>query len=256
MDSDVVPPRLAVHLVPWLRSWRSGLVPVDDLLAAVTDTPMRGIEQVVVVDGIGVDLATGLAGLSRTPADEIRLVLPVPGDLRGLPTSGEFAAAALTCGEAVVAGDCGLVPQPRTHTSGSGDTWHTVSWLRHDLPVRPKPVDEPTVADADLALSEALRDATGVLTRLDVAAWNPQLDRALTRMRAPSGRQLPPGFDNRSRRLFDRATLLDTALRVAESDAMGGAVTSYEASARREALRPLAAACRQALLAACHARLG
>lgn len=258
MGEDSIGPGLAAYLVPWLRSWRTGLTSLDDVVAAVTADRMEGIEQVVLGpdDPIGKSLAAGLARFSTTSPDEIRLVQPVPGDVRGLPVSGPFSAAALAAGEAVTTQDFGLVPQVQTHTSGSGDTWQTVAWRYFDLPTPPVPADFLTVGEADMALSEALRGATAALTALDVARWDPELGRALTRMRAPQGRQLPPGFDGRSRRLYDRASLLERALRVAETDALGGAVTAYEAASRREALRPLATACRQAIGAACHARLG
>ena len=66
-------------------------------------------------------LRDALPALAKLSPDEIRLVLPAPGDPRGLPGPGDFAGAALLAGEAVVAGGLGLIPEVRTHTSGSGD---------------------------------------------------------------------------------------------------------------------------------------
>jgi hypothetical protein len=257
MSPDALP-GLAMRLVPWLRSWRAGLTSVDEVVTAMTTDGMSGVEQVMLShgeDGPGRVLAAGLPRLSSTAPDAIRLVLAVPGDARGLPTTGPFTAAALDSGEAVTAGDIGVVPQRQSHTSGSGDTWQTITWRVFALPQAVVEADPTTVGEADLALSEAMREATTTLTGLDVARWDPALGRALAQMRPPQGWQLPPGFDGRSRRLYARAAMLTDIVRVAESDALGGAVTAFEASARMSALRPLSAACRQAVRAACHAPL-
>lgn len=253
-----VPVLLSARLVPWLRSWRTGMTSLDDVVEAIGGEEMSGVEQVVITEddlGGGTTLIEGLSRLSTVSADEIRLVLAVPGDARGLPVSGPFTTAAFTEAEAVVAGRHGLVPQRRRHTSGSGSTWETVLWHHFHLDAVPVPADTVSPGEADAALTQALRTATRTLTRLDVAAWNPDLGRALAGARTGADTRLPPGYDPRSRRLYARAVLLERALRVAETDAMGGAVTAHEAAARREALRDLAASCRMAIGAACHARL-
>ncbi|MGH8878659.1 MAG: hypothetical protein ACRD0P_15175 [Stackebrandtia sp.] len=249
---------LSARLVPWLRAWRAGLTPLDDVVEAMTTEGMTGVEQIVVAEaqvGPGDELAAGLSRLSGVSGDEIRLVLPVPGDARGLPVGGAFTTAALISGEAVVAGAHGLVPQRRQHTSGSGSTWETVLWQYFRLDTAPTPAETLSPGEADAALTQALREATKILIDLDVATWNPELGRALAGVRTGDGRQLPPGYDPRSRRLYARAVLLERVLRVADTDAMGGAVTAHEAAARLDTLRGLAASCRTAIGAACHSRL-
>ena len=199
-------------------------------------------------------LHTGLAALSRVHCDDIRLLLPVPGDVRGLPRSSGFTERALTSAEAVVAGDFGLVAQWQRHTSGSGDSWHSLTWWRYRFSEPTAVADIMSVGEADMALTEALREATRTLNALDVAPWdgNAVNGRGLRNVAA---RQLPTGFDSRTRLLYERAVLLDHALELAREDAMGGAVSAYEAQARWEALRPVAAACRAAVVAACQARI-
>ncbi|GAA4892820.1 hypothetical protein LX16_1947 [Stackebrandtia albiflava] len=248
----------AVRLVPWLRAWRAGGVSLDDVVTAITGGGLSGVDQHVVdtaAPEVPQSLMNGLAVLSAVPADDIRLVLPVPGDVRGLPRAGRFTELALASGEAVRAGRVGLVPQWRHHTSGSGDSWSTLTWWRCELPDELPPVEVVPVGEADLALSEALRECTRRLTALDVAAWNGG-GGELAGLRDFAERQLPTGFDSRARLLYARSLFLDHALEVARRDGMGGAVTAAEAQARSEALRPLAAACRQAIGAACHARIG
>ena len=70
-----------------------------------------------------------------------------------------------------------------------------------------------------------------------------------------NGTDLPPGFSPRARRLYARASVLDRVLALAAEVAPGGALNNYEAQLRDEALRPLTAACRWALMAACNSPL-
>lgn len=247
------PPRSA-RLVAWARAWRAGTVSYDD----VTDAT-EGDEEHLVTDAPGtwtdIPLREAVRLLAKLHPDQIRLVLPAPGDPYGLTDPGPFAANALDVGEGVIAGRLGLVPRVRRHTSGSGDTFETVVWHAYELPREPGP--NPTApADAEAELSTALAEATATLTRLDVAAWRPDLAGALAALRrSDTGADLPPGFSPRARRLYARAAVLDRVLALAAEVAPGGAVNAWEARQRDEALRPLMAACRRALVAACNSPL-
>jgi hypothetical protein len=247
--------RRSTRFVAWVRAWRAGLVPYDDIADEIA-----GDEEHLVADAPGtwtdVPLASALPALSKLHPDQIRLVLPAAGDPRGLPGPGDFTGAALVAGEGVLADELGLVPEVRSHTSGSGDTFETVLWRVHVLPAPAAAHGEPSTAEAESDLSAALAEATARLTRLDVAQWRPELAGALAALRRPSGgTDLPPGFDPRARRLYARASVLDQVLALAEITAPGGAVNGYEAQQRDAALRPLTMACRRALVAACNAPL-
>jgi hypothetical protein len=252
--------RRSARFVTWVRAWRAGLVPYDEVAAEIA-----GDEEHLVADAPGtwteVPLGEALSALAKLHPDQIRLVLPAPGDPRGLPGPGAFTGAALVAEECVIAGELGLVPEVRTHTSGSGDTFETVLWRVYPLPQTPGPAGgrgsgDPGPAEAEGDLSTALADATRQLARLDVAQWRPELAGALAALRRPDfAGDLPPGYDARSRRLFARASMLDQVLVLANRSAPGGAVTGYEAQRRDVALRPLLAACRRALVAACNAPL-
>jgi hypothetical protein len=249
--------RRSSRFVAWVRAWRAGLVPYDEVADEIA-----GDEEHLVADAPGtwtdVSLRDALPTLSKLRPDEIRLVLPAPGDPRGLPSPGPFAGAALVTGEAVVAGELGFIPEVRSHTSGSGMTFETVLWRVYPLPPAAPAGSggEPGTAEAESDLSAALAEATARLTRLDVAQWRPELAGALAALRRPdAGIDLPPGFDPRARRLFARASVLDRVLALAEHAAPGGAVNGYEAQERDAALRPLTTACRRALVAACNAPL-
>ncbi|WP_412542429.1 hypothetical protein R8Z50_07995 [Longispora sp. K20-0274] len=247
--------RHAARFVAWARAWRAGFVSYDEVGPAVT-----GGEEHLVTDLPGEDwevpLGTALVALSRLRAEDLRLVLPAPGDPRGLPGPGAFSSAALGAGEGVIAGELGLVPATREHVSGSGDTWHTVRWQVLPVPSGAR-AEYIAPGEAELDLARELTGAADALTRLDVARWQPELAGALAALRRPGGgADLPPGFDPRSRRLYARAAMLDGVLELADHNAPGGAVTAHEAHQRSEVLRPLRTACRRALMAACNAPLG
>ena len=245
----------STRFVVWVRSWRAGIVGYDEMaeeIAAdeehvVTDAPGSWTDQT---------LRESLSLLAKLHPDEIRLVLPVAGDPLGLPGPGPFTGAALLAGEGVIAGPWGFVPEVREYTSGSGDVFATVAWQVFELaPIDPtvRIAAGPSPSEAEADLSAALADTTTALTRLDVAQWRPELAGALAALRRPeNGTDLPPGFGPRARRLFARASVLDRVLALAEESAPGGAVNSYEARARDDVLRPLATACRRAIVAACN----
>jgi hypothetical protein len=245
--------RRSTRFVGWVRAWRAGLVPYDDVAGEIAedeehlaDAPDTWTE---------VPLHEVLSTFAPLHPDEVRLVLPASGDPRGLPGPGEFTSAALLAEEAVLAGSYGLVPEVRRHTSGSGDLFETVLWRVYELPGPPAETG-PGVGEAEADLNTALAEATAQLARLDVAQWRPELAGALATLRRPdSVRDLPPGYDARARRLYARATVLDGVLALAGQSAPGGAVTGYEARQRDEALRPLMTACRRALAAAVNAPL-
>lgn len=249
--------RRSSRFVAWVRAWRAGLVPYDEVADEIA-----GDEEHLVADAPGawtdLPLRDALPSLSKLSANDIRLALPAPGDPRGLPGPGPFAGAALVAGEAVVARGLGLIPEVRSHTSGSGMTFETVLWRVYPLPdsALDAALGDPGPAEAEADLSMALAEATATLTRLDVAHWRPELAGALAALRRPdSATDLPPGFDPRARRLFARASVLDRVLVLAEHVAPGGAINGYEAQQRDAALRPLTTACRRALAAACNAPL-
>ena len=125
--------RRSTRFVAWVRAWRAGLVPYDEVAGEIA-----GDEEHLVAEVPGtwaeVPLGEVLSTFARLHPDEIRLVLPVPGDPRGLPGPGAFTGAALVAQECVIAGELGLVPEVRTHTSGSGDTFCTVLWRLYPLP--------------------------------------------------------------------------------------------------------------------------
>jgi hypothetical protein len=253
-DAATLTARRSTRFVAWVRAWRAGLVPFDELADEITAG-----EEHLIADAPGtwtdVPLSQALPIFAKLHPDEIRLVLPAPGDPRGLPGPGELTGAALLAGEAVMTPGFGVVPEVRRHTSGSGMVFETVLWRVIPAPEH-RPVFQLGAAEAETELTTALAETTRELTRLDVAQWRPELAGALQALRRPeSTATLPIGFDPRARRLFARASVLDQVLTLAEHSAPGGAVNGHEALQRDAALRPLTTACRQALVSACNSPL-
>ena len=246
--------RRSTRFVAWVRAWRAGFVPFDELAEEIARD-----EEHLVTDAPGtwtdVPLPHGLPLFAKVHPDDIRLVLPAPGDPRGLPGPGDLTGAAMLAGEAVMTPEFGIVPQVQRHTSGSGVEFETVLWRFFGV-ADYRPVFQMGAAEAEGELTQALGEATAQLTKLDVAQWKPELAGALQALRRPeSTANLPTGFDPRARRLFARASILDQVLALAETSTPGGAINGYEAQQRDAALRPLMTACRQALVAACNSPL-
>ncbi len=203
---------------------------------------------------VGLTLAMGrLRGLGVTG---FRVALPAPGHPLGLSGPPEFNARALDAEEAVVAfgAPYGLVPE--VYEAGpDGDVHVEVLW--HCLPVREAPpADVPSLGEAERELAEALREATEVLSRLDVAGSGPVAEAALDayRARAERGREvLAPGYPPRAVRVLELAQRVALLVSLAYENGHGGAVSASEMAARGQALRPVERTARRAQVAAYNA---
>jgi hypothetical protein len=253
-------------LAAWASAWLAGEAAYDDVVSHVTrhDEPHRvaGLPDADGLPGEDAPLGWALTVLRERSPDGVRVVLPVPGDPRGLPLgaaagpeddgSAAFTAAAMEAGEAVVGRGLGLAPALTEHGSALGSRTTSVRWTLY--PIGDTAPDPLTVAEAEHDLAEELRAAAAALTALDVASWRPELAGDLARVRRrPVAPDLPPGHDARAVRLLAQADRLAAVLDLAATDAPGGAVTAHDARERHEALRPLATAVRRARGAAYNA---
>lgn len=205
---------------------------------------------------VGLTLALGrLRGLG---VSGLRVALPAPGHPLGLSGPPEFNARALEAEEAVVCQGAalGLVPEV-TEAGPAGDVHVEVVW--HCLPVREAPpADVPSLGEAERELAEALREATEVLTRLDVAGSGPVAEAAIDAYRARAsasrGRDvLAPGYPPRAVRVLELAQRVGALISLATVNGHGGAVSASEMSARALALRPVERTSRRAQVAAYNA---
>ncbi|MFF4491826.1 hypothetical protein ACFY0F_36135 [Streptomyces sp. NPDC001544] len=249
------------RLAAWGNALLGGLVSPDDAVAAIV-----GDDAVHRVEGLPgesapVGLTLALGRLRALGVSGLCVALPRPGHPLGLSGPPEFNARALEAEEAVVGhgASLGLVPEVSGYrqcfadeAGPAGDVHVEVVW--HVLPVREAPpADVPSLGEAERELAEALREATEVLSRLDVAGSGPVAEAAIDayRARAEPGREvLAPGYPPRAVRVLELAQRVGLLVSLAYDNGHGGAVSSAEMAARGEALRPVERTARRAQVAA------
>jgi hypothetical protein len=231
----------------WATAWLTGRSSYDEALDALLGetahrvSGMPGTEEAV-------PLGWALTALRGMGERRFRLVLPVPGDVRGLPRVPGLSALALESGQAAVGERLALVPEALGPEA--------VAWTAFSLdgvpPVPPAP--EGSLRSVSGALDLAVGDAARTLADLDLARWNPEVPALLAGLaqgtRAPG---LPADHDPLALSVLGRAQRLAAVLDLALTDAPGGAVNHAQAAARDDALRPLAEAVREAVTAAFNA---
>lgn len=253
------------RLAAWGNALLAGLTPPDDAVHhAVGDDDRHRVEGLPgEPDPVGLSL--GLGRLRALGATGLRVALPMPGHPLGLSGPAEFNARALEAGEAVIAtGAAALGFVPEVTAAGPEDDRHVeVMW--HCLPVRDAPpADVPSLGEAERELAEALREATELLSRLDLAGAGPAAEAALDayRARAEQNREvLAPGYPPRAARVLALAQRVGTLVSIAfgayapDGDVRehGAAVSASQIAARAEALRPLERTARRAQVAAYNA---
>src|SRR3954471_17723035 len=152
--SSVVHDIAAGRVAVWATAWLTGRTSYDAALDALLgDTAHR----VVGLPGTdeAVPLGWALTALRGLGERRLRLVLPVPGDTRGLPPVPALVAAALESGQAAVGGRLALVPDELGP--------EVVSWTAFDLagtaPVAPLAEGNlrAVSGELDLAVGDAAR---------------------------------------------------------------------------------------------------
>ena len=262
-------PPVSATLAVWASAWLAGRVGFDDVLDAVTS----GTENHIVVDLRHSESAR--RGRGQTPlspqeperispdeADVVRLgavlidwraagepihvCLPVPGDVRGVPVTPEFQAAALDAGQAVYAGRLGLVPHRAADSPSSAPP--VVTWRA--FTVDPPVPDSLQLSEAEQALAAAVRETANLLKDRDLTGGRPPNPAELDRVRrASEALRLPAGFPARAAGLLASAERLQAMVDLAGRDVHGGAVDRVGIDTREAALRELAVTVRRARLA-------
>ncbi|MFF3851436.1 hypothetical protein [Streptomyces sp. NPDC002328] len=243
------------RLAAWGNALLAGFVSPDDaVLAIVGEDAVHRVEGLP-GEGVPVGLTLALGRLRALGVRGLRVALPAPGHPLGLSGPPEFNARALEAEEAVVCHGAafGLVPEV-SEAGPAGDVHVEVVW--HCLAVREAPpADVPSLGEAERELAEALREATAVLSRMDVAGSGPVAEAAIDAYRARSeagrGREvLAPGYPPRAVRVLELAQRVGLLVSLAHGSGQGGAVSASEMAARGEALRPVERTARRAQVAA------
>ncbi|MDQ3765367.1 MAG: hypothetical protein M3460_29050 [Actinomycetota bacterium] len=221
-------------VIDGLHTW-AGLhevVAADEPTARRLDLPAPGEAPTSVV-GL-------LASARRAGADGGQLLLPVPGDVRGLPPEGPLAATALSSGEVAMFTSAELAVVPAAVADG------VLRWTVFAPGPLPA-VGEPALSDAEHGLRGAVRQAATTLVDLDVARHRPgvraEIAEALERRTRPPW---PEGTPARALRVLEQADEVQAILVAADTDDLGGALSASVVAARSAALRPLFTAVREA----------
>ena len=235
--------RAATTVALWAAAWQGG-ASADEVLAAVDDAGHRAgvraasgeIADVTGLPGPGWPSAgsSSLLPLLRR-GGRAELLLPRPGDMRGLPVGGDIAVAALDAGAVVrlPAIDIGLVP--------SDGQWRAFRCTGEH--------PAPSLGEAHDLLDVAVGQATMSLTALDVARGSAHARVMVRQMMLAEAVSCPPGTPAGASALLATSISLHALLNVANGQETG-AVSSHELAVVDDALRPLAAAVGEARRAA------
>jgi hypothetical protein len=270
----------SVSLSVWSNAWLAGKAAPDDVLDALL--AWAPTHSVVAYDAMAagrtglpwpdVDIAgpmsllqtvraaTGAGACDRSPEPAIDVLLPVPGDVRGLPPGSQFAADALEAGEAMVVSgpggeSIGMVPDfPATddefgEQEGLGPA--VLTWSVYALPGRPA-AEVLDLGEAEYSLRSAVRSAAEMLGGLELSAGGCADPRALVEevLRANAHHRLPDHAPPRAARVLATAAHVDAIITVGTEVAPIGTQTASEARIADEAMRPLASVVRAARSAA------
>jgi hypothetical protein len=254
-------PRSAL-LALWARPTLTGQANLGALLRAVQGDDEPHEVDASAASGLGTLAAPGrlaelVQALRAAGAHGLRVALPAPGDLLGLPGPAAANLEAVDAGEcAVVVGGPPLLLVPVVEEFGSVyEVGHLVTWRVLDCnpPLAPPSL---SVAQAERELREGLVEATELLDDLDVSRWRPEAADRIASLRGGKGPGdlLPPGTDPRAARVLDLAWRVRGIVELAREDD-GAAVNAFEATRRDEPLRALEQVSRRALVAAINASL-
>src|SRR6476469_3154279 len=230
--------RAATTLALWGAAWQGG-ASADDVLSAIDDSGHRAGVRAASSE---IAEATGLPGPGWPSAGSAallpvlreggpaELLLPYPGDMRGLPLGGELTVAALDAGAVVVLPNSSIALVP------ADGQWR----------VFPCSTRHPALGlgDAHEMLDAAVGRATRSLTALDVARGSDTAREQVRRVMLDEAISSPPGTPSAASALLATSISLHALLAVANSQDTA-AVTSYEMAAVDDVLRPLAIAIRE-----------
>lgn len=236
------------RFVAWGNAVLAGLVSPDTAADKICG---RDCHRVLGLAGLDEStMPVTLARLRTTGVTGLRLVLPVPGDLLGLPGPAEFNVEALDAGEAVLidgAEPWGLIPtvleENPDDCPGTGVHWHAAR-------INAAANDVPALGDAERELAETMRAATDALDALEVARWRPEAADRISEIRSGAKTDLlAPGYPARAHRVLALAQRVAAIAELAADD--DGAAFNVDGMADRDAeLRALVRAARRAQLAA------
>jgi hypothetical protein len=271
----------SVSLSVWANAWLAGAAAPDDVLDALSQWAPR--HSVIAYDSV----AAGRTGLpwpdlndagavsmlqtlrtaagSGLSAPAIGVVLPVPGDVRGLPAGTQLQRDAVTAGEAILVGRdhsaaVGLVPDFEYDELEDESDFEpeptALSWTVYSLPNPPTP-EYLDLGEAEYALRSAVQSAADALGAIRAAGTDVADPRGLVEqvLEGSRGHLVPDHAPSRAVRVLENAAHIDAIITVSSGLIPIGLQTSSEVQIASEALRPLSGVVRSARMAAVSAIL-
>ncbi|OBB65437.1 MULTISPECIES: hypothetical protein [unclassified Mycobacterium] len=293
----------SVSLSLWANAWLAGKAAPDDVLDALSVWAPK--QSVTAYDAVAAGhtglpwpdvhdagtvtlLQTLRAAVGRSaPTPDgpgrlrgtINMLLPVPGDVRGLAPGTQFERDALAAGEAIIVANphdpataVGLVPE-FSYDDEPEDFADlcTVGWTVYSLPGAPV-LDHYELGDAEYELRSAVRSAADALGAIGLGTAAADIDdpRGLVEQLLESTRQhrVPEHAPTRALRVLENAAHVDAIVAVSAGLSRSpdsperftapvvagpepfGTQSSSEARIASDALRPLTAVVRSARMAA------
>ncbi len=267
----------SVSLSVWGNAWLAGVAAPDDVLDALSQWAPR--HSVTAYDAVAAGRTglpwpdvnhSGTMSLLQTlrtaagiPAEApaISVVLPVPGDVRGLPAGTQFQRDAVTAEEAILISGgpsspaVGLVPDfefDDGDESGEAEL-SGLSWTVYSLPGVPTS-EHLDLGEAEFALRSAVRSAADALGAIRAEAGGVDVAdprRLVEQVLESSGlHRAPDHAPSRALRVLENAAHIDAIVTVSSELMPIGLQSSSEAQIANDALRPLSAVVRSARLAA------
>ncbi len=250
-------------LTVWASSWLAGSAAPDDVLDAMHAwAPMHLV-------GAGDQVTAGRTGLPWPDAEDagimallktireasagsgaqIQLVLPVAGDVRGLPPGTEFAQTAIRAGDGLIVGvpgrsGTGLVPR----RCGQD----VLQWTGFSVEV-PVAQEQMGLGEAEYAMRTAVRDAADALLLVQRVGSDRDFDprEAVEDELAKSAvHTYPESMPLRARRILQSADHVAAIIAVAQQQPTLLPASMSGAASFDDVLRPLIAAVRSARLVA------
>ncbi len=244
----------------WASAWLAGVAAPDDVLDALgpwadahdvqaADTDVAALTTLPPPGAPVSSLTFLLAALRRAghggQAGPARLVLPAPGDVRGLPGPGAFSREATAAGEGVLFADTGLGIVPTWVADG------VLRWTVFRVADPGPPAEFVALTHAERGLRDEVRQSASVLTSLGVARHRAGVrEEIAATLRARPASLWPAGMPGGALRVLQHADEVEAILAAASVDEPGGALSASAATARRAALRPIETAVRVARRAA------
>ncbi|MGV0836942.1 hypothetical protein [Mycolicibacterium thermoresistibile] len=268
----------SVSLSVWTNSWLAGAAAPDDVLDALSLwAPAHSVTAYDSVaagrtglpwpdlDNAGaVSLLQTVRSAAGSPvgAPPLRVVLPIPGDVRGLPAGTQFQQDGIAVGEAViVSGEAapdaavGLVPEFEYADVDDDDEAlpTALSWTVYSLPAVP-PAEHIELGEAEYGLRSAVRSAAHALDALQVSAAGTDIDdpREVVEQIIESQHlhRVPEHAPRRALRVLETAAHVDAIIAVSSGLMPIGLQSSSEVQLAGDALRPLGQVVRTARMAA------